>query len=737
MKKIQIKQNETGRSMVEMLGVLAIVGVLSIGGVAGYRYAVDKMNANEIINELKKRAITASQQRVLGQDINLAEYGVGAKIKGTYTVTPTDNYNGDTAFFVLTTNDIPQRVCNMILESKWKMPIITQVKETVANDDTTCPDELNKMSFVFHNTLDNTAVVGGNTGNNTPSNPNMDANGDCIAGYTGQNCEIADQTCSGRGEYWEDINACICESGYGGNNCEATCPNEKYPLEGIDSSFEPNGSCASCNSTAYLAPSACESCLTTHFLEDDFGLCTPCSDPYSYTATEEECAKCGNKRYTINYGGITICAKYCDDDELQDEWGGCNPCSADYGIGGVSEQECHDCNRFLDDEGTCWPCSMSGGPTSTTSQEECDQCSNRISTSDGECLLSCGGNQWTDYLGDCHLCSDPEAASRPATEKECLDCGNHFITNGGSCYSCSFPNGLGISKEECSRCDETDNPRIWDGRYCRSCSASSSSISATKEECLKCSATRYWNTTTKTCDIKQPCTSTEFSDQNGVCQPCSSEVIYANVSKKECDRCGNRTMTSDGYCAPLCTGETWMNSVGACLACSEPSSYPTTKAECDKCGDRFMATDGICYSCSTNNSLNATETECGKCAGKRYLRSDGRCAKYCEASEIELSTGTCTSCNALGLGQAGPMIATECTKCSGRFWSNNMCYSCTYSDAEDTTETECDRCNNRFFGSDGKCYACFEPKPIQTTEEECSKCQSPTKRTYADGYCSR
>ena len=32
--------NEHGRSMIEMLGVLAIVGVLSIGGVAGFNKAM-------------------------------------------------------------------------------------------------------------------------------------------------------------------------------------------------------------------------------------------------------------------------------------------------------------------------------------------------------------------------------------------------------------------------------------------------------------------------------------------------------------------------------------------------------------------------------------------------------------------------------------------------------------------------------------------------------------------------
>ena len=40
---------QSGRSMIEMLGVLAIIGVLSIGGIAGYRRAINKYRANEIM----------------------------------------------------------------------------------------------------------------------------------------------------------------------------------------------------------------------------------------------------------------------------------------------------------------------------------------------------------------------------------------------------------------------------------------------------------------------------------------------------------------------------------------------------------------------------------------------------------------------------------------------------------------------------------------------------------------
>ncbi len=41
------KNNQTGRSMVEMLGVLAIIGVLSVGSIAGYQKAMTKYKLNK------------------------------------------------------------------------------------------------------------------------------------------------------------------------------------------------------------------------------------------------------------------------------------------------------------------------------------------------------------------------------------------------------------------------------------------------------------------------------------------------------------------------------------------------------------------------------------------------------------------------------------------------------------------------------------------------------------------
>lgn len=41
---------QSGRSMVEMLGVLAIIGVLSVGAISGYSKAMDKYKLNKVID---------------------------------------------------------------------------------------------------------------------------------------------------------------------------------------------------------------------------------------------------------------------------------------------------------------------------------------------------------------------------------------------------------------------------------------------------------------------------------------------------------------------------------------------------------------------------------------------------------------------------------------------------------------------------------------------------------------
>ena len=54
MKKLK---SQSGRSMVEMLGVLAIIGVLSAGGIAGYSLSMRRHRANGVVDLASKFAL--------------------------------------------------------------------------------------------------------------------------------------------------------------------------------------------------------------------------------------------------------------------------------------------------------------------------------------------------------------------------------------------------------------------------------------------------------------------------------------------------------------------------------------------------------------------------------------------------------------------------------------------------------------------------------------------------------
>ena len=74
-----------GRSMIEMLGVLAIVGVLTVGGIAGYSKAMEKFKVNKAIDEVLTivsniRILYANEQRVPDLDYD-AEVDIYAFVR--------------------------------------------------------------------------------------------------------------------------------------------------------------------------------------------------------------------------------------------------------------------------------------------------------------------------------------------------------------------------------------------------------------------------------------------------------------------------------------------------------------------------------------------------------------------------------------------------------------------------------------------------------------------------------
>ncbi len=135
---------ESGRSMVEMLGVLAIIGVLTVGGVAGYNFAMNKHRANEIIQGVKERAVIGSGQRMNDHAVDFHEF---PELIIDYTTSGRNTgLNGEKEFFSVDVADVPQAVCQNVLNMNWDWPSGVFVN---GQDIETCPTENSQMTFVF------------------------------------------------------------------------------------------------------------------------------------------------------------------------------------------------------------------------------------------------------------------------------------------------------------------------------------------------------------------------------------------------------------------------------------------------------------------------------------------------------------------------------------------------------------------------------------------------------------
>jgi type II secretory pathway pseudopilin PulG len=140
-------KTQSGRSMVEMLGTLAIIGVLSIGGIAGYSYGMDKYRCNKTINDISLRRVDLMTQASQGRTtLSLSEWGKESII---YDISnPTYGEGGLIKFDVGATNKIPQSVCEMLFDGLSNTVAQIDINGTTSTSNDSC-GENNTMTFYF------------------------------------------------------------------------------------------------------------------------------------------------------------------------------------------------------------------------------------------------------------------------------------------------------------------------------------------------------------------------------------------------------------------------------------------------------------------------------------------------------------------------------------------------------------------------------------------------------------
>ena len=603
------KITESGRSMVEMLGVLAIIGVLSIGAVAGYKFALNKFRANEIINELNARALSVSAQMLSAttpyESDEVIEDGFGNTLAVGYLTENIVQKNPE--YFKIFVDAIPSEVCTQILR-EYDNPIMIFVNGTRYNNDTgLCTTEtgIADMSFAYRRDL-------------------------------GER-----ETCSNKGYFGEEDFICHCA---GNTYIDPNNPNECLCPGGYIWSAE-SGEHGECIESA---------CPAEHFESAQNG-CIPCNDPTEYyinntTTHIAQCSGiCGQYRDTTSVSGVNnlkLCAPKCGPNEFRSHMG-CTPCLATTDFGGGYEM--------------------------LASADECAKCPNERTLFAGYyCVL----NTW---------CSSDGYFIQPSLSGGAPTC--------TACSSTTPQLHIGTHSDYQTMCNEKCDNRTAIGSYC----------------------------------VRTTCTDTEFTGNDGGCYDCAEiKKIFVGTDEAlitKCTACGNRIVTTDGYCKiSPCNGVELED--GSCYDCSytkyAEKLYVSTEADKTACetdcpnrklildtygryqcikpdhcsASQFIDAMDYCRNCNESGPRKITDSylqeRCMECPTpyERFITDDNYCVRKdrCNmGTQFILSTGVCNDCGIvesyrIGRGSIERNLCSSCTTVK-RFWADDKCYRC------DTAET--------------------------------------------------
>ena len=290
------KLNETGRSMVEMLGVLAVIGVLSVGGIMGYKYGMMKYRVNETVNELNMMANTygiqmqqmTEEQTMPTNGELLSEEGAITRMGYGYEVLGFDNH------FEITLFDIPTEECEQLQKTGWAMPYDIQVAEITT-------ENCGEIVYYINNDLSGFAPETNNSDEDdtdeeeTPLDCGLygtliDNTCQCDEGYTGNTCNRCDTS---KGYKKQDSNGkcyldcektgnCTKEDFCNGNSFDANVYNGRYYCSYCNKgywgthceNYDPSGD--ACNGKGYNG----------YYKNTKYGSGCPCIDGYWGTRCE-------------------------------------------------------------------------------------------------------------------------------------------------------------------------------------------------------------------------------------------------------------------------------------------------------------------------------------------------------------------------------------------------------------------------------------------------------------------
>ncbi len=665
-------KQECGRSMVEMIGVLVLIGLFTIGGVVGYKTAFDTYRATSIMDTvLKGKLAVEADYRVAGKStlVRAINNGPIADVNDKVEYyTEVACGNRQCKEYVIKTKE-PAGVCEKIV-----------LRQSLYNSS----DESDNTPEIYI----------------TPNNiEDCGEEGEVDMTFTFQ---IPMLKAGDGSDVYEPVDGTLQES---------TCPAGQIIIDGVcqcrPACDRGEGVCVCCN-TGYEYDNETKSCICPAGTHDTGSDCITCENGTKWDETKKQCENpCTDGKIWNGTTCIDLCsggkewdssANTCVCPEgTNDNGESCVTCSAPKTHWDNELNKCTCPTGFVERNGTC-----ERKPTCTEPRTVYDEASN---------TCQCPSER-PEYDEDKNTCNCPEATPYwDSTKNQCVTCvvgnSNTPVWNGTSCVSCAgadntkpYWNGTECiscyannpttpywNGTNCTTCPNTTP--VWNGTACVSCAEADSTKPVwNSTECVACptetpywngtscvscydnnQTTPYWNGTNCTvcpdaklwntesnqcvqCLDNENCSgSTPVCNDNNVCESCPDVMPIWHTDMKQCVQCLENEDCNDNA-TPVCNNSNmcescpdampvWHTDMKQCVQCLENADCPTGTPVCN-------ATNA-CEPCPDETPIWVAET--GKCIASDGPSGDGSCndnsdcsvGEYCDITTWGTSKDYCTT----------------------------------------------------------------------------------------------
>ena len=409
MKNVKHKQlqYESGRSMVETIGVLAVMGVLTIGGIAGYNYGINKHRTNQVLQDIRLIYLETKYPNTVRQIVETGsfpdmELDTQSSYEYLFTFPSLDDFNYDSTsettpnLISVNVSGVSKTACDILLKTK---PEYVLMLKANGQSVWSCDKSENELSYIFEITTDSLEY------------------GTCSV-CTGEHCFDDDLNCP-EGEY------CY-------NDTCSKCARE-YTLQTNDDGTE---ECVKCT-TNYNAKITKENCYRCKGTLWGYRL---------HSGAANQCVQCGTGMIATTK---EFCEEHCGHIEGMAHMNGyCLSCTNFGYLTGVTREACEQC-MAVNDNIIFYPKDANG--TSTTGL--CTKCNTK--NADGTACVCPAGNFWIFGDGNHSFCRQCSEISSTYTSKiECDKCPNRYYATSNNDI-----NG------ECKLCP-SNQVKSTDGRSC-------------------------------------------------------------------------------------------------------------------------------------------------------------------------------------------------------------------------------------------------------------------------------